>query len=172
MTKEEIAESVSMRDVLAKYGLAPNRAGFIRCPFHNERTASMKIYPKDFHCFGCGAHGDVFDFVERYENLSFRDAFLALGGTYEDRRGEKAADRMHRIRDQKAEAKRRVRERQQAIKEARRKATQADQRVGDLFQVLQQAEPFSDEYCQAAREYEYAEYLADIAHEELRALGG
>lgn len=44
MTKEEIKEQVSMRDVLIRYGLQTNRAGFIRCPFHlGDREASMKI---------------------------------------------------------------------------------------------------------------------------------
>ena len=35
--------------------------GFIRCPFHADRTPSLKLYGDHFHCFGCGAHGDVID---------------------------------------------------------------------------------------------------------------
>lgn len=64
MTSEEIKESVFMRDVLQRCGLpVPNRAGFIQCPFHKgDRTPSMKIYQKDYHCFACGANGDVFTF--------------------------------------------------------------------------------------------------------------
>ena len=55
MTKEEIKSAYSMRDILARYGIQPNRAGFIQCPFHKgDREPSMKIYEKDFHCFGCG----------------------------------------------------------------------------------------------------------------------
>lgn len=65
MTSEEIKESVSIREVLQRCGLpAPNRAGFIQCPFHKgDRTPSMKIYQKDYHCFACGANGDVFTFL-------------------------------------------------------------------------------------------------------------
>ena len=57
MTKEELKQTYSMRDVLCRYGLSPNRAGFVGCPFHRgDREASMKVYDRDFHCFGCGAH--------------------------------------------------------------------------------------------------------------------
>ena len=83
MTKEEIKEHISMRDVLARYGYHPNRAGFINCPFHKgDRSASLKIYDKDFHCFGCGAHGDIFSFVMLIDQCDFKTAYYNLGGTY------------------------------------------------------------------------------------------
>ncbi len=85
MTKEEIKDLYSMEDMLEKYGLPkPNRSGFICCPFHNEKTASMKIYPKDFYCFGCGQSGDIFTFVQLMDGISFREAFSELGGDYEN----------------------------------------------------------------------------------------
>lgn len=84
MTKEEIKDLYSMKDILERYGLPqPNRAGFISCPFHQgDREASMKIYPKDFNCFACAANGDIFTFVMMMEDISFSKAFKALGGTY------------------------------------------------------------------------------------------
>ena len=53
-----------------------------RCPFHEDRTPSFCVYPEteSFHCFGCGASGDVIDFVRRAEGLDFREAVLRLGG--------------------------------------------------------------------------------------------
>ena len=57
MNSEEIKKTYSMRDILGRYGMQPNRAGFICCPFHKEKTASMKIYQDSYYCFGCGAHG-------------------------------------------------------------------------------------------------------------------
>lgn len=52
MTKEEIKQQNSMRDVLSRYGMVPNRAGFINCPFHRkDRTASMKIYKDSYLLF-------------------------------------------------------------------------------------------------------------------------
>lgn len=84
MTRDDIKRTCSMVSVIGRYGFHPNRAGFISCPFHTgDRTASMKIYEKDFHCFACGAHGDIFEFIMRMENCSFKEAFAILGGTYE-----------------------------------------------------------------------------------------
>src|SRR5690348_8373229 len=62
------------------------------CPFHQEKTPSFNVTPltRTFKCFGCGASGDCFSFVERYNNMSFVEAaeFLArrLGLTF-DRKG-------------------------------------------------------------------------------------
>lgn len=85
MTRDEIKQTFNMRDILAKCGLPePNRAGFIKCPFHKgDHDASLKIYDKDFHCFGCGANGDIFSFIQKFYGISFKDAFLMLGGEYE-----------------------------------------------------------------------------------------
>lgn len=43
----------------------------------------MKIYDRDYNCFGCGANGDIFSFIEQFYGIGFKDAFLMLGGTYE-----------------------------------------------------------------------------------------
>ena len=85
MNVEEIKSTYGMVDILDRYGIPrPNRAGFIVCPFHKgDREPSMKIYQKDFNCFGCGANGDIFTFVQMMDGLSFREAFRELGGTYE-----------------------------------------------------------------------------------------
>jgi|TARA_R100000365_G_C2742660_1_gene71319 DNA primase len=46
------------------------------CPFHEENTGSFKVNDKKqiYHCFGCGAHGDVFDFLEKAGRMSRKDA--------------------------------------------------------------------------------------------------
>lgn len=52
------------------------------CPFHGEKTPSFYVNDQKgfFHCFGCGAHGDVIGFVMRHDNLSFPDAVEQLAG--------------------------------------------------------------------------------------------
>lgn len=69
-----------MTDVATHYGYKPNRAGFIKCPFHAEKTASMKIYAgnKGYACFGCGANGDVISFVQQLFGLSFPDTLKKI----------------------------------------------------------------------------------------------
>ena len=46
------------------------------CPFHQEKTASFSVHAtrQFFHCFGCGASGDIFTFVQKIENISFPEA--------------------------------------------------------------------------------------------------
>ena len=50
------------------------------CPFHKEKTPSFSVHAtrQFFHCFGCGASGDVFSFVQKVENISFPEALRAL----------------------------------------------------------------------------------------------
>lgn len=63
-----------MFEVVENYHERPNRAGFVRCPFHLEKTGSMKISKDGFYCFGCHEHGNIFGFVMKMFNLDFRQA--------------------------------------------------------------------------------------------------
>lgn len=78
---EVIKQRYSMPDVLTRLGLEPDRRGYICCPFHAEKTASCKIYPNSFYCFGCGEGGDVITFVRKFLNKDFNEAVAYLGGT-------------------------------------------------------------------------------------------
>ena len=54
------------------------------CPFHRERTPSFHVYPgarPAFHCYGCGAHGDVFTWLARTRGLDFAAALAYLDPT-------------------------------------------------------------------------------------------
>ena len=80
-----VKELVRLPDVLARYNLTPNRAGFLHCPFHNgDRDASLKIYPDtdSWYCFGCGEGGDVIDFVAKMERCSFAQALKKLNADF------------------------------------------------------------------------------------------
>lgn len=81
---ETIYSSVNMYDITARYGLKLNRRNAACCPFHREKTASFKIYKdgKKYHCFGCGADGDVISFVMQYFNINFRQAMSRIGSDF------------------------------------------------------------------------------------------
>ncbi len=55
------------------------------CPFHGEKTPSFSVHPGQqfFHCFGCGASGDVYSFLMKYHNLDFPEALKNLAGRYQ-----------------------------------------------------------------------------------------
>ena len=74
-----IRDSVTMEQIIALYGYK-TKHGFMVCPFHGDRDASLKIYPGSggWHCFGCGKGGSVVDFVMEHENCDFRTAVAAI----------------------------------------------------------------------------------------------
>lgn len=71
-----------MRDVASFYGYTPNTRGYIRCPFHSEKTASLRLYDKSFYCFGCGTGGDLIKFVQLYFNISFAQALIRINSDF------------------------------------------------------------------------------------------
>lgn len=75
--KEEILETISMQDIIDKYGIENNGKMFC-CPFHHDRHPSAKIYPKSFYCFVCNVGGDTIRFVEDLFSLSFKDAMQKI----------------------------------------------------------------------------------------------
>lgn len=89
MVLSEISKYTNMKEVAEDYGFEPNKAGNICCPFHEDKTPSMKLYDDHFHCFGCGAHGDVIDFVAR---LNDTDA-LTAAKEIRDRYGLEISDK-------------------------------------------------------------------------------
>lgn len=68
---EAVKRQVTATDVAVRYGFTPSRGGFITCPFHTERTPSLKLYPeaRGWYCFGCHTGGSVIDFVMRLFDL-------------------------------------------------------------------------------------------------------
>lgn len=84
MTSDELKQSISMREVVERYGITVNRKNMCCCPFHREKTPSLKIYADNFHCYGCGADGDIFRFVQDMDGVDFKTAFTTLGGTYKN----------------------------------------------------------------------------------------
>ncbi|MBQ8961600.1 MAG: DNA primase [Ruminococcus sp.] len=66
---EDVKELVDVPTAARHYGVEVNRSNMAICPFHNEHTPSMKLYKKNYHCFGCQAHGDVIRLVQELFGL-------------------------------------------------------------------------------------------------------
>ncbi|MES2224458.1 MAG: DNA primase, partial [Patescibacteria group bacterium] len=79
---EQIKQRLPISEVLSTYiTLEPSGTQFkARCPFHNEKTASFSVSSERglFYCFGCGAKGDIFNFVEMFEGLDKKGALKVL----------------------------------------------------------------------------------------------
>lgn len=75
-SKTDIVDLVSSYVKLTRRGV--NHLGL--CPFHNERTPSFTVSQSKqiFHCFGCGASGNVFTFLMKYENMGFIESLKSL----------------------------------------------------------------------------------------------
>ena len=167
---DQVKSLVTIREVAEHYGFYPNRAGYICCPFHREKTASLKLYPdgRGWCCFGCHAGGTVIDFVMKLFDIPFRQAILrinadfALGLTW----------------DKPDPAVR------SAVLEARRKAKleQLEERHRELaaehcywWDVLKYFTPVRDGdsvyihplYAEAVKKQPYLEYLLDELEEEI-----
>ena len=80
---DEIKRQSDLAEVVIEHGIELKRRGrtlFGLCPFHEEKTASFAVSQGAglFHCFGCGASGDVIGFVVRFHRISFREALERL----------------------------------------------------------------------------------------------
>lgn len=79
---QAIKSVVSCTELCELNGMDISSKGFTKCCFHAEKTGSMKIWPNSYHCFGCGAHGDVIDLARQIYDCSFHNACKILSETY------------------------------------------------------------------------------------------
>jgi DNA primase len=82
----EIKDAASIADVIGQYIRLNQRGRYLvgLCPFHAEKTPSFTVYPERniFHCFGCGAGGNVFTFLMQHLRLTFPEAVAELAQKY------------------------------------------------------------------------------------------
>ena len=79
---EEVRQKNDIVDVVSQYVRLTRRGStyFGLCPFHNEKTPSFSVTPgkQMYYCFGCGAGGNVYNFIMEYENYTFSEALKHL----------------------------------------------------------------------------------------------
>lgn len=153
MTVDEIKERFSIKEELESRGIEVNRSGFCRCIFHEEKTASMKIYPSNtFFCFGCHKSGDVITVIMQLDNLDFQSACKSLTGE-----SFSAASRRHINLKQMAreEKSRREKRKQEALCTIRKRI--------DFYENIKKTEkPMSDKWADAVNKLEI-EYYKELA---------
>ena len=156
---EAVKQSVSTREAAEFYGIKVSRTGMACCPFHDDKNPSMKVDQR-FHCFGCGADGDVIDFTAKLFNLSPKEA------------AEKLAQDFGLIYDSQAPPRRRyVRQKTEAQKfrEDRQRCYRV---LSDYYYLLKKWEadrsPRTPEeephprFVEAIQKKAYVEYLLDL----------
>lgn len=173
----DIVGRVSMLDAAQAYGLDPDRNGFCKCPFHGETAGSFKAYSGSggFHCFGCHAHGNVIDFVEKFFGIGFMDAMKKLNDDFSlglpigkkldrltaQRAGKQAFLRRKKIR----EKKRRIAD----LNEAESRAFDQWKKYDDAIDALSPETPLDDfrpEFIEALKNISAAEYNLTCAESE------
>ena len=78
---EAVKQSVTTRQAADMYGVKVRRGGMACCIVHEDRTPSMKVDNR-FHCFGCGADGDVIDFVMQLYGIGSKEAAQKLASDF------------------------------------------------------------------------------------------
>ena len=78
----QIKMVVSVKEAAEYYGLKVSRNGMACCPFHADRTPSMKLNEDYFYCFGCGAHGDVVALTAQLFDLPPAEAAKKLAADF------------------------------------------------------------------------------------------
>ena len=156
---EAVKQSVSTREAAAFYGIEVKRNGMACCPFHDDKNPSMKVDQR-FHCFGCGADGDVIDFTAKLFDLSPKEA------------AEKLAQDFGLIYDSQAPPRRRyVRQKTEAQK-FRENRQRCYRVLSDYYYLLKKWEadrsPRTPEeephprFVEAIQKKAYVEYLLDL----------
>ncbi len=156
---EAVKQSVSTREAAEFYGIKVSRTGMACCPFHDDKNPSMKVDQR-FHCFGCGADGDVIDFIAKLFNLSPKEA------------AEKLAQDFGLIYDSQAPPRRRY-VRQKTEEQKFREDRQSSYRVlSDYYYLLKKWEAdrsprtLEEEphprFVEAIQKKAYVEYLLDL----------
>jgi len=160
---ETVKQSITTREAAEHYGIEVKRNGMACCPFHDDRTPSLKL-DRRFHCFGCGADGDVIDFAARLYNLSPKEAAEKLAQDFGLLYDSQAPPKKTYVR-QKSEA--------QKFRESKQRCFRA---LADYAHLLRGWEtglaPLTPEdephplFVEALHQKDYVEYLLDFLMED------
>ena len=76
---EVVKANINTQEAAQTYGIDVNHYGMALCPFHNDRHPSLYVSDDHYHCFACGAHGDVIDLRrDDYRGFDVREEYVKL----------------------------------------------------------------------------------------------
>lgn len=178
-TTENIKRMLSLSKVVEAYTGQELIRNKMRCPFHNEKTASFTVYENgSYYCFGCGASGDVFTFVKKFFGITFPQAIVRLNNDFG--LGLNLSGGFDRAEHLKAQSEL-VKQRQKQAEERRRLDEaywQQFERVVHCEKVLDEFKPQTPDdvwppfFCDALREREFEWYKLEILDIERRRSDG
>lgn len=177
---EEIKSSLATEDVLRYYGFTISRSRKMYCPFHADtKHPSMHVYPGTggYHCFTCGASGDVISFVRAYFVLGFKEAVEKLNADFS--LGYPIGEKMTMRQKHKFD---RIRaERERSIKTREENKNRLEREFWAKFDVWKQIDDtimaekpkqeggaITEEYANALKRKDLAEYELYLAEREIR----
>ena len=79
---QNVKYGVNCREAVERYGVSVNRRSMAHCPFHSDRHPSLYVVDDHYHCFACGAHGDVIDFAANFFDLPLYEAAQRLASDF------------------------------------------------------------------------------------------
>lgn len=156
---EVIKHTLNFDDILNTYGFELNRAGYINCPFHSEKTASLRIHKNklSFKCYGCGEQGTFIDFVSKLFNLDFRQAVEKID--YDFHLGILNVKRTYK---EAVELKKRMNELKQRRAEAKKKQAEAAEIYNLSLSVFALYEQLLKRYSPKSAEAEWSEEFKEL----------
>lgn len=171
---EQIKQSVPLAEAIELYTGEQFIKNKMRCPLHNEKTASFTVYPNGkYYCFGCGESGDIITFVMKYFNIGFNAALFRLDGDYSLGLYNRPTIAEHRRRQREAAELKKARQRaKDEITALNNAYWLAFDRVLYYERLIEQRRPASSEdepppeFINALQNIEYARYLLDCAEIE------
>ncbi|QYS91752.1 toprim domain-containing protein [Flavobacterium covae] len=74
MTIQQLKQTLSLPQLLTHYNLTPNKHKLIKCPFHEDKKASLQINEDFYYCHGCAKKGDIIDWVQEFDKCTKKEA--------------------------------------------------------------------------------------------------
>ena len=158
---ESVKMGVSMTEAAERYGVTVNRSRKALCPFHNDHNPSLFVADDHYHCFACGEHGDVIDFVAKLYGLSLHEAAKKLAydfGISQDKPPTKAVQEKW---NRKTEAQR-LRETEKLCFSALMEYMKLLQEWKRLYAPRTPEEKWHPHFVEVCEHLDYVEYMVDL----------